>query len=165
MRIAVVSDSHGGKYHLERFVRFCKAENIQQVCHLGDVTEDAHYLRENLDIPVALVAGNCDFYSHEPREISFTLEGVRFLLVHGDRFGVKYGYDRLSYYAEEKMADCTLFGHTHRAFAGYVGNALLVNPGALKNGSLCLLEVNERDITPRIMDIDKWESSEKERLN
>ena len=66
------------------------------------------------------------------------------------------GYDRLSYYAEENMADCTLFGHTHVPFAGYVGGALLVNPGALKNGSMCLLEVDEKDIVPRIMDIDQW---------
>ena len=160
MKIAVVSDSHGGKYHLERFVRFCKAEKIDQVCHLGDVVEDAMYLRKNLDIPVALVAGNCDFYSREVREASFSLGGKRFLLVHGDKYGVKYGYDRLSYYAEEKKADCTLFGHTHSAFAGYVGNALLVNPGALKSGSMCILELDGRDIVPRFMDIDQWEPTE-----
>ena len=160
MRIAVVSDSHGGAYHLERFVRFCKSEAIDHVCHLGDMVEDAQYLRKNLDIPVALVAGNCDFYSREAREVSFTMEGKRFLLVHGDKHGVKYGYDRLSYYAEENMADCTLFGHTHRAFAGCVGNALLVNPGALKSGSLCILELNGGDIAPRFLDIDQWEPSE-----
>ena len=156
MRVAVVSDSHGGAYHLERFVRFCKSEGIEQICHLGDNVEDANYLRKNLDIPVALVAGNCDFYSREPREVCFTLAGKRFLLVHGDRYGVKLGYERLSYYGEEKMADCVLFGHTHRAFAGYVGNALLVNPGALKDGSLCVLDVSEGDITPHLLDIDKW---------
>lgn len=157
MKIAVVSDSHGGSYHLQRFVEYCKAEKIDHVFHLGDIVDDAMYLRRNLDVPVALVAGNCDFYSREAREVSFTLCGKRFLLVHGDRYGVKYGYDRLSYYAEENMADCTLFGHTHRAFAGMVGNAFLVNPGALKSGSMCILEVDERDIVPRIMDIDQWE--------
>lgn len=160
MRIAVVSDSHGGAYHLARFVEYCRAEGIDQVFHLGDVVDDARYLRQNLDIPVALVAGNCDFYSREPRQLCFNLGGKRFLLVHGDRHGVKLGYDRLSYYAEENMADCTLFGHTHRAFAGWVGNALLVNPGALKNGSMCVLEISGGDIIPHIMDIDKWSPSE-----
>lgn len=156
IRVAVVSDSHGGMYHLERFLEFCKAEKIDHVCHLGDIVDDAKYLRQNLDIPVALVAGNCDFYSREPREVCFTLAGKRFLLVHGDRYGVKLGYDRLSYYGEEKMADCVLFGHTHRAFAGCVGSTLLVNPGALKDGSLCVMDVSEGDIIPRILDIDKW---------
>lgn len=159
-RIAVVSDSHGGKYHLERFVAYCRAEKIDQVCHLGDVVEDALYLRNNLEIPVALVAGNCDFYSREPRELRFTLAGKRFLLLHGDRCGVKYGYDRLSYYAEEGQADCTLFGHTHQAFAGCVGGRLLVNPGALKNGSMCLLEVDDGDIRPRLLDLDAWQASD-----
>ena len=157
-RIAVVSDSHGGQYHLERFVRFCRAEGIEQVFHLGDIVDDARWLRRNLDIPVGFVAGNCDFYSREPREIQITIEGKHFLLVHGDRYGVKYGYERLSYYAEEQMADCTLFGHTHSCFAGYVGNALLINPGALKNGTVCVLNVTEKDIEPRILDIDQWES-------
>lgn len=157
MRIAVISDSHGGKLHLERFVELCKRERFDQVFHLGDVVDDAQWLRRQLDslnIPVALVAGNCDFYSRENRELLLNLGGKRFLLVHGDKYGVKYGYDRLSYYAEEQRADCTLFGHTHQPFAGYVGNALLVNPGALKNGSMCILEVNGGDILPRIVDID-----------
>ena len=156
IRIAVISDSHGGSLHLERFEKFCRTEKIDQIIHLGDVVDDAMRLRRSLDIPVALVAGNCDFYSREAREITLKFCGKRFLMVHGDRYGVKYGYERLSYYAEENMADCTLFGHTHVPFAGYVGNALLVNPGALKNGSMCILEVSEKDIVPRIMDIDQW---------
>lgn len=158
-RIAVVSDSHGGSYHLQRFVEFCRAEGIDQVCHLGDIVDDARWLRQQLEIPVALVAGNCDFYSREPREISFTLEGKRFLLVHGDRQGVKMGPERLSYYAEENMAHCALFGHTHTPFAAYVGNVLLVNPGALKNGRLCVLDVTEKEIIPHMLDIDEWTPS------
>jgi len=159
MRIAAVSDSHGGMFHLERFIEFCRQEKIDQIFHLGDVVDDAKYLRRSLDIPVALVAGNCDFYSREPREIVLTLQGVRFLLVHGDRYGVKLGCDRLSYYAEEKNAQCALFGHTHRPFAGMVGNALLVNPGALKSGEMCVLEVSDGDVQVHMMDIDKWEPS------
>ena len=157
MRIAVCSDSHGGKLHLDRFIEYCRREKIEQVCHLGDMVDDARYLRENLDIPVALVAGNCDFYSREAKETGFHLMGRRLLLVHGDRYGVKYGYDRLSYYAEEQKADIALFGHTHRPFAAYVGKALLVNPGALKNGSMCILEVSQNDILPKIIDIDTQE--------
>ena len=156
-RIAVISDSHGGKMHLQRFADFCRKEKFDQVIHLGDVVEDAVFLCKELDIPVALVAGNCDFYSREARELQLTFEGKRFLLVHGDKYGVKYGCERLSYYAEEQNADCALFGHTHQPFAGYVGNALLVNPGALKNGSMCILEVSQNDILPKIIDIDTQE--------
>ena len=156
MRVAVVSDSHQGMVHLKRFVEYCKREKIEQVCHLGDVMEDVRFLQENLDIPVAAVAGNCDVFSRQHREVTLTFEGKRFLLVHGDKFGVKLGYERLSYYAEEKMVDAALFGHTHSAFTGVLGNVLLINPGALRNGSMCLMEVTSKDIVPHIIDIDKW---------
>lgn len=156
MRVAVCSDSHHGMLHLERFAEYCRREGIDQVCHLGDVVEDALWLRKNLCIPVALVAGNCDHYSKEPRFQTFRLSGKRFILVHGDRFDVKFGCDRLSYFAEEQNADIALFGHTHKPFCGYVGNALLINPGALKDGIFCMLEVDEKDIIPHSIDIDQW---------
>lgn len=159
-RIAVVSDSHGGKLHLKRLVEFCRAEKIDRVFHLGDLVDDAKFLARELDIPVDFVAGNCDCFADCAREARVTVEGKRLLLTHGDRYGVKYSYDRLSYYAEENRMDAALFGHTHRSFSGYVGSALLINPGALKSGSLCLLEVTPRDMVPRIMDIDEWQSSQ-----
>ena len=154
-RIGVVSDSHGGRLHLERFVEICRAENFDLVFHLGDVLEDARWLEKNLEIPVTSVAGNCDFYAHHPREARVTVEGKRLLLLHGDRYRVKLGYDMLSYYAEENSMDAALFGHTHQPFAGYVGRALLVNPGALKNGHYCILEVSAGDIVPRILNMDE----------
>ena len=153
-RIGVVSDSHGGRFHLERFVEICRAEGLDQVFHLGDVLEDARWLEKNREIPVASVAGNCDFYAHHPREARVTVEGKRLLLLHGDRYRVKLGYDMLSYYAEENAVDAALFGHTHQPFAGYVGRALLINPGALKNGHYCILEVSAGDIVPRILNMD-----------
>ena len=153
-RIGVVSDSHGGRIHLERFVEICRAEGFDQVFHLGDVLEDARWLEKNLDVPVTSVAGNCDFYAHHPREARVTIEGKRLMLLHGDRYRVKLGYDMLSYYAEENAVDAALFGHTHQPFAGYVGRALLINPGALKNGHYCILEVSAGDIVPRILNMD-----------
>ena len=156
MRLAIVSDSHQGMVHLKRFVEYCQREKIEQVFHLGDVMEDVRFLQENLDIPVASVAGNCDVFSRHHREVIVPLEGKRFLLVHGDKFGVKMGYERLSYYAEEKMVDVAAFGHTHSAFTGMMGNVLMINPGALRNGSLCFVDISAKDIVPRIIDIDKW---------
>ena len=154
-RIGVVSDSHGGMLHLERFAEICRAEHFDQVFHLGDVLDDARWLEKNLEIPVTSVAGNCDFYAHHPREARVTVEGKRLLLLHGDRYRVKLGYDMLSYYAEENAVDAALFGHTHQPFAGYVGRALLINPGALKNGHYCILEVSAGDIVPRILNMDE----------
>lgn len=155
-RILVISDSHGAAMRLGMIPDFCASEMINAVWHLGDITDDARLLQKRLSIPVRFVAGNCDYYSHDPREIIETVEGKRFLLTHGDRWDVKYGEDRLSYHAEECMCQVALFGHTHRPFTGYVGGVLLINPGALKSGSMCVMEVTQKDIIPRIMDIDLW---------
>ena len=154
--IAVASDSHGSKLQLERFAQYCREAGIDQVYHLGDLVEDARWLERNLEQTVRFVAGNCDCFSRCSREERACEEGVRLLLVHGDRYGVKYGYERLSYYAEENQMGCTLFGHTHRPFAAYVGRALLVNPGALRDGSFCRLELNRGDVVPRILNLDQW---------
>ena len=159
-RVAVVSDSHGKRFYLERFVEFCREAGVDQVFHLGDITDDAQWLRERLDVPLTNVAGNCDFRG--VTEVSETIEGKRFLLTHGHRYGVKFGYTKLSYYAEENMYDVALCGHTHRSFAGYMGRTLIINPGALRDGSLCLMEVSQRDIVPRIINIDEWFASRRE---
>ncbi len=156
-RIAVCSDSHGGKLHLDRFALLCEKEAVDRIFFLGDIVEDAKWLKERLaQISIDMVAGNCDMLSHEAREARVMVEGKRFLLVHGDWYGVKYGYSNLSYYAEENMMDAALFGHTHSPFVSYVGNALLINPGALCRGSMCMLEVTPKDIVPRIADVDEW---------
>ena len=77
-------------------------------------------------MPVRFVAGNCDFLADAGREECFSLGGARLFVAHGDRYGVKYGLERLSYRAEELGARAALFGHTHAPFAGYAGGVLLV---------------------------------------
>ena len=71
---------------------------------------------------------------------------------------------------EEKPLGMSAFVAWHRDEAYYQsdswrgkmateGGALLINPGALKMGSMCILELDGRDIVPRFMDIDQWEPS------
>ena len=97
------------------------------------------------------VAGNCDFFSRDAREIEVKIEGVRMLLTHGDKYGVKAGLSKLSYRAEERGCALALFGHTHVPFAGHVGGCLLVNPGALQDGRFAELEVENGKAVPRLL--------------
>ena len=41
------------------------------------------------------------------------------------------------------------------SFAGYVGGVLMINPGAFKMGSYCMLTIDKGDIYPRMLDLDK----------
>lgn len=150
IRLAVISDSHHAKARVESFARLAAREGFDAVVHCGDGESDARWLSEKLPMPVRFVAGNCDFLADARREECFSLGGVRLFVAHGDRYGVKYGLERLSYRAEELGARAALFGHTHAPFAGYAGGVLLVNPGALKDGRYAVLRIAEDAIEPRL---------------
>jgi len=154
VKIGIVSDSHGREIQLERFADRCKQAKYDAVFHLGDMRDDAKWLEKNLDIPVISVAGNCDTFSRHQRTVCVRYEGHVVLAVHGHEQGVKYGYERLSYYAEDAGADIALFGHTHCQFCAFVGNVMMINPGALRNGDYAELEIDGKNVTPRERNLD-----------
>ena len=147
-KIAVISDSHGAKVRLDMFRRIAEAEKFDLIIHCGDGVSDAKWLAKNTGIEVKMVAGNCDIFDHIERELILTEDGVRMLVLHGDRYDVKWGLTSLSYYAEDRCVRTALFGHTHQAFAGFVGNVLLINPGALKDGRYAELHIRNGQAVP-----------------
>ena len=88
-----------------------------------------------------------------PRELRLAFENVRILAVHGDKYGVKLDLAQLSYYAEETQAQIALFGHTHQAFAGYVGGVMMVNPGALNAGRYAIIEIDKGKAIPYLKEL------------
>lgn len=146
-KLFVVSDSHNAVGMVDAAVEYIKSNRFDYIVHLGDVRKDAQWIEEDTGREVIGVAGNCDYFSMDPREAVFMVENVRILAVHGDKYGVKSGYDRLSYYAEERACQVALFGHTHLSYVGNVGKALLVNPGTLINGSAAIVTVNGSDVS------------------
>ena len=148
LKIAVISDSHGGKVRLDMFRRIAEQEKYDAIIHCGDGVSDAKWLAKNLGCEVKVVAGNCDFYGREVRELVVNYGNVRMLAVHGDMYDVKWELTRLSYYAEEKCVNVALFGHTHQPFAGWVGSVMMVNPGALKDGRYAELHIRDGQAIP-----------------
>lgn len=157
MKIALCSDSHNGTFHIDLFIHYCKTEKIEQVFHMGDVTEDARLMASELDIPVVYIAGNCDFFDRSPREKIIELEGHRIMLTHGDRWGVKTQLNSLRYHADEEAVDIVCFGHTHRPTCVKSDNVYMINPGALKDGKIVILELDGDSVQPTLIDIDIWE--------
>ncbi len=152
-RLGIVSDSHDRGVWLERYLDECKRRKYDAVFHLGDLCSDARWLERRLDMPLISVAGNCDYYSDQARMARASYGVHRVIAVHGHMQDVKYGYERLSYYAEENNATVALFGHTHRAFAGFVGGVLLVNPGALMDGRYAELTLDGARAVPMLFDL------------
>ena len=154
LRYMVLSDSHRAGGWLARAAEIYAQGGFDGVIHLGDVHADARRFAELAGTKPLCVRGNCDSpLCPAPAERVEALGGARILLAHGDRYGVKSSLTRLSYRAEELACQAAFFGHTHRAFCGYVGGALLLNPGALREGNWAEVTVQEGRIVPRLLSL------------
>lgn len=154
MRLAVVSDSHHDARCMKKLL--AALPKVDGLCFLGDCSSDGAALRDGLaglqpEAAFYAVAGNNDLSSRDPREVVLPVGGRRILLTHGHSFRVKYQLDLLTYRALEIQACAALFGHTHCSHVEYAHGVLLLNPGALCNGSYALLEVRPDGLTPRLM--------------
>ncbi|WP_124727054.1 metallophosphoesterase family protein [Staphylospora marina] len=124
MRVLIVSDSHGREELLRQIVR---REQADHVIHCGDFCTD----RERLpDVPMTVVRGNCD-WEPVPEEQLWEADGLRILVVHGHRHGVKRSPLPLRFRALEVGANVACFGHSHVPFCEKDGEVLLINPGSI----------------------------------
>ena len=104
-------------------------ERPRRVFFLGDNYRDGQALADVYpDVPMELVRGNCD-WDRAPEELIVEAGGVKFLLAHGHRYGVKSGTDRLARAARDKGVDVACFGHTHDALNMPDRGVWLFNPG------------------------------------
>lgn len=145
-RLFVLSDSHGATGMLELCAQYIEENRFDRIIHLGDFKQDAEWLEERLGREVLGVAGNCDLFSRDIREAVIRVEKVNIFICHGDKYGVKTGYDRLSYHCDEIGCAAALFGHTHQHFYMDVGGVKLINPGTLLNGRAAVITIDGDNI-------------------
>ncbi|MGN0812359.1 MAG: YfcE family phosphodiesterase [Candidatus Coproplasma sp.] len=131
--IIVISDSHGNRSAIDKL--YPLFNECDYIIHLGDTSSDGQYIKKVFGDKVYFLNGNCDLMKLGQDEITLEIEGVKVFACHGDRYGVKYGYDRLAYKAEELGCSVALFGHTHRATEMQIGSVTLFNPGTLSRYS------------------------------
>ena len=147
-KIVVISDTHGNKSAIDKL--YPLFNECDYVIHLGDTSSDGQLIRKAFGNKVYLLNGNCDAFKLGQDEIVLDAEGVKIFACHGDRYGVKSGYDRLAYKAEELGCSVALFGHTHCATEFQIGNVTLFNPGSLsrysQNSYLYLVISNGRAV-------------------
>ena len=115
MKILVFSDSHSCP---NRILKAVNAHNgkCDLIIFLGDGLKDLDVISTKYpEIPIIKVKGNCDYFSSSDvlEESILDLDGIRVLITHGHKHGVKYGYETIIRYAYELEADAVLFGHTH----------------------------------------------------
>ena len=158
MKLLILSDSHG---YLQHMVRAVEQLRPTHVIHLGDHASDAQELGRRFPMtPLVSVKGNCDYYDQTPEQRLVDFDGVRILMCHGHRHGVKSGLLRYEMAAREQQADVALFGHTHCAYCEAYNGLWLVNPGSCGccgRPTGAVLEIEAGRVFCRLVRLDEME--------
>lgn len=156
MKIIVVSDTHGSTAALERVMEL--NHNADAVVHCGDSRGEMANIRMKYpNITCYEVRGNCDFGSGLPLTLSFTLDGMRFMVTHGHAYNVKFGLESLARAAKEDSADVVFYGHTHIADDRVIDGVRLLNPGACGGwgASFAVVETHNGQLLTNIVQVRK----------
>lgn len=146
MRIIVTSDVHRRTNYLLEIIERHK-DTTDLFINLGDSeneVDEALMIYPNLRIE--RVSGNCDFASSLPVSNVFTLGGKRIFISHGHTFYVKHGYQDIERRAKELDANICLFGHTHIPFTDIKDGIYYMNPGAVRDGSYGIIDIEPSGI-------------------
>ncbi|MBN2259407.1 MAG: metallophosphoesterase [Clostridiales bacterium] len=155
-RILIVSDTHGSREMLKELVE--KYRDFDYLIHLGDYSKDLDDI--NFVGKVISVKGNADREVDGNIEVVAEINQLKFLIVHGHLYDVKFGINKLFYTALEKKVDVVLFGHTHSQFCNKHENILFVNPGSLiapRHGnrrSYAVMTIENKIIDTKIIEFD-----------
>ena len=128
----ICSDIHRNMDNYKQAITL--AGRIDRIIIAGDLVEaPEHFRREAGMLPVVMVQGNCDRYLDEqlPFDVDFTVEGLRFFVTHGHRYGEPDRW-RLFREARRREAQIVVYGHTHMQTAYDYKGIRFINPGTLK---------------------------------
>lgn len=131
MRVLVVSDNHGDQDHLVYALR--NEGHIDYLIHLGDSEMIDLELRELIECPYVVVAGNCDYFSSFPKGQTVDLGAHRIYATHGHLHDVRYGLSELEKTARSAKADIVMFGHTHVPLLEQKDGITFLNPGSIRH--------------------------------
>ncbi len=153
MRVAVVSDTHGGFDHVESYLK--QLHDVDLLLHLGDHASDGLKIAQRLGIPLRAVRGNNDYFDDfAPYEDTVDCEGVRIFMSHGNKQRVYSGVTVMYYLAAQAGAQIALFGHTHMRFDETFDGIRIINPGSASlprdpsaKKSMVILDIADGDYT------------------
>ena len=118
MNLIILSDTHG----LLRPAVLELLTSADVILHAGDINSQAVVDKLSSFAPLYVVRGNNDreWAGDIPHDLTVTLEGVRFYMVHNKK----------DVPAELDSADVVVFGHSHKYSEEQRGDVLWLNPGS-----------------------------------
>ena len=126
-KILIASDTHGNK---EQFKQLISENEFTHIIFCGDLLKDVEDINHNNLIKVK---GNWDewFIDNKNKlEEVVEIEGVKIIVTHGHKYGVKSGLGGLIKRAEQEQAKIVCYGHTHIKDVQEIDGVLYINPGA-----------------------------------
>lgn len=159
IKLLIFSDSHGDTGVMLEIV---EKEAPDEIIHLGDCLRDAETVAFAFpDIPMTMVAGNCDGWGNREDHLLLERQGIRLLLAHGHQWQVKATSALALAEARAMEADVLLYGHTHRAVCRQEGSVLVLNPGTVGGrgapASYGVIEIGDGGAAGRIVPVDDQE--------
>ncbi|HXI20098.1 MAG TPA: metallophosphoesterase family protein [Gemmatimonadales bacterium] len=126
MRLGIIADTHG----LLRPEVFEVFGQVDRILHAGDIGSPDLLTELESIAPVTAVYGNCDGFdlrARLPAVVQTRIEGLDFVLLHGDQLGSPTPQNLHDAYPE---AEVIIYGHTHRPLLTTVDVVVTVmNPG------------------------------------
>ncbi|MDY5510953.1 metallophosphoesterase family protein [Dysosmobacter sp.] len=118
MKLAILSDTHG----LLRPEVVEKLKTADVILHGGDINKQSIVDELRRYAPLHMVRGNNDkeWAQAIPHELTFTLEGVTFAMVHNKK----------ELPADLEGVNVVVFGHSHKYVQEEKGGILWLNPGS-----------------------------------
>ena len=148
LKYIVFSDIHGDGSSLIKIKKLIS--EYDGVFFAGD----GYSLAKALDTEMYAVGGNCDL-SGAP-ELIVETEGIKILLTHGHRYGVKSSLLSLTLRARELGCSAAIFGHTHQPFCTYENGIFLLNPGSCSGWgrkTYAILTLDNGSVTADVLEL------------
>lgn len=147
MKILLLSDTHSNVKDAVSLIR--RQSDLDMFFHMGDTFQDAVKIHEETGLAMKAVSGNMDGNKAGPQIEVFSLEGVSFMLTHGDGFYVNGDRHVLYRQALKQGAKVACYGHTHIARDETIRGVRLINPGTLKgrNKSYGIMTIDNGEIS------------------
>ena len=149
-KLLILSDTHGNISGIEKLKNIMAESDY--IIHLGDHQKDIKLYKE-FDNKIYSVLGNCDGGGQDK---IIEIEGLKILLTHGDKHGVKSGLLNLFLHAKELGVNAVFYGHTHCSLIEEKDGITFINPGAMSGvwgKSYCYAVIYNNKITAKIVDL------------
>lgn len=136
MKIAIISDIHDNSVNLEKVLKYCNENQVEEIICLGDVTNDntINQLAHQFSGKIYLVIGNVDFFDEEYAQ---TFSHLKYfgqqaeLNIAGKNIAFTHQPNQAKLLLQKNKYDYIFFGHTHQPWEETKGKTTLLNPGTV----------------------------------